>query len=234
MYDAKKSEQMLQLAALQSAALQSAQISFISPWVNRGKRVLDVCLAIIAIICCAPLVPLIALAIKIDNPGPVFYSQTRLGRSFPGAQSTFDIFKFRSMLCDAEADGQARLASKGDVRITKVGRLLRKTRIDELPQLINILQGDMSFIGPRPERPQLSDSLSDKMPFFSERTYGVLPGLTGLAQINQGYLDSVDNIDQKLSYDHAYCIALSGVKTWLLTDIRIFFSTVITLLKCNG
>jgi len=125
-------------------------------------------------------------------------------------------------------------AEKADPRITRVGRFLRKTRLDETPQFINILRGEMSVIGPRPERPELTSKIDKKMPFFSERTYQVLPGLTGLAQTNQSYLSSVNDINQKLAFDHAYSLAITKPSTWLKTDLSILVQTVLTVLKCNG
>lgn len=208
--------------------------SFVHPAVNVLKRALDICIAIVGITLLTPVVPLIALAIKLDSKGPVFYGQKRLGKTKNQQREVFTIFKFRTMRTDAESDGVARLAQAQDPRITAIGKYLRKTRLDEIPQLLNVLSGQMSFIGPRPERPELTRSLDKKMPFFSERNYHVRPGLTGLAQINQSYQGSVNNIDEKLAYDHAYSLTLSQPTLWLLTDIKILCRTVLTVLKCNG
>ena len=213
--------------------------TYIHPTVRHGKRLFDLCFAITGILLLLPVLPLIALAIKLDSKGPVFYRQIRAGKSqLSHTQSSdcnvFSILKFRSMYTDAEIDGVPRLAEKSDPRITKVGKFLRKTRLDETPQLINVLLGDMSLIGPRPERPELTTNIEKQRPFFTERTYGVLPGLTGLAQINQSYLDSVNNIDAKLSYDHAYSLTLSKPVSWIVTDIKIVFKTILTVIKCNG
>ena len=224
-------------------------ISYIHPVVKYGKRYFDVFFAIIGLLLLLPILPLIVAAIKLDSKGPVIYRQTRMGRTrlYPeqtdwlhSAHSarrrtnTFKIIKFRSMYSDAENDGIARVAAQHDSRITPVGKFLRQTRLDETPQLINILRGEMSLIGPRPERPELAADIERKQPFFTERTYDVQPGLTGLAQINQSYLDSVDHIDTKLAYDHAYCLALSKPAVWLITDLRILVKTVFTVIKCNG
>ncbi|WP_019614108.1 sugar transferase [Psychromonas ossibalaenae] len=207
---------------------------YIHPTVKYGKRLFDVVFSLSAMFALLPLLPFIALLIKIDSKGPVFYQQQRLGKSRLGFRHQFSIFKFRSMYTDAEIDGVALLAAKSDPRITRVGKFLRKTRFDETPQLINILSGDMSLIGPRPERPELTSEIEKKMPFFSERTYQVLPGLTGLAQINQSYLGSVNNLDQKLAFDHAYSLAISTPLSWLKTDAQIFLKTILTVIKCNG
>lgn len=215
---------------------QSNSTTYIHPTVRYCKRLFDLCFAIIGILLLLPTLPLIALAIILDSKGPVFYQQLRAGKS-QRTQSTngnFIIFKFRSMYTDAEIDGKPHLAIKSDPRITRVGKFLRKTRLDETPQLINILRGEMSLIGPRPERPELASDIEKQQPFFTERTYGILPGLTGLAQINQSYLDSVNDIDAKLAYDHAYALTLSKPTAWLVTDISIFFKTILTVIKCNG
>jgi lipopolysaccharide/colanic/teichoic acid biosynthesis glycosyltransferase len=208
--------------------------SYIHPLVKYGKRLFDLLFAISLIVLLIPFLPLLAAAIKLDSTGPVFYRQIRLGRSKQDHNGTFSIIKFRTMRTDAEADGIALLATQFDPRITRVGRFLRKTRLDETPQLINVLKGDMSVIGPRPERPELSGEIEKNRPFFSERTYQVLPGLTGLAQINQSYQGSVHNIDEKLAYDHAYSLAISQPFSWIQTDTRIFFQTILTVIKCNG
>ena len=222
------------LASNKNGEKEAYASTYIHPIVRHGKRIFDITFSISAMICLLPLLPLIAIAVKWDTPGPIFYLQKRLGRAQHGKQRIFNIVKFRTMRTDAEKDGVALLATKSDPRITRAGRFLRKTRLDETPQFINVLQGDMSVIGPRPERPELTSALEKKMPFFSERNYQVLPGLTGLAQINQSYLDSVDDIDQKLAFDHAYSLAISKPSTWLKMEVSILFKTVLTVLKCNG
>lgn len=209
-------------------------VSYIHPLVKYGKRIFDIVFASCTIILLLPFLPFIALIIKLDSKGPVFYQQIRLGKSKSADDNAFSIIKFRTMYSDAESGGKALLAEKSDPRITKVGKFLRKTRFDETPQLINVLLGEMSLIGPRPERPELSTEIEKNRPFFTERTYDVLPGLTGLAQINQSYQGSVHNIDQKLAYDHAYSLAISEPLSWLKTDITIFFRTILTVIKCNG
>ena len=208
--------------------------SYIHPLVKYSKRLFDLVFSSAAILLLIPFLPFLALAIKLDSKGPVFYQQIRLGRSRTAQDRVFTIIKFRTMCMDAEADGIAQLAGEGDPRITTVGKFLRKSRLDETPQLLNVLKGEMSLIGPRPERPELSSEIEKSRPFFTERTYDVLPGLTGLAQINQSYQGSVHNIDEKLAYDHAYSLAISQPLSWLKTDIMIFFRTILTVVKCNG
>ncbi|GLS91290.1 sugar transferase [Psychromonas marina] len=218
----------------QQASNMNNQQGYIDPIVQRGKRIFDVLFSLFALLFLLPLLPLIAIAIKLDSKGPVFYLQSRLGKAHQGSHPVFNVIKFRTMGTDAEKEGVAMLATRSDPRITRVGKLLRKTRFDETPQFINVLLGQMSVIGPRPERPELTNEIDKKLPFFSERTYQVLPGLTGLAQINQSYLGSVDDIDQKLAFDHAYSLAISEPLTWLKTDCSILVKTVLTVLKCNG
>jgi len=208
--------------------------SYIHPLVTNGKRIFDVVFATIALVFLLPILPLLALAIKVDSKGPVFYQQIRLGRSKTTQEKQFNIVKFRTMYTDAEAAGVALLAGEDDPRITTVGKFLRKTRFDETPQLINVLLGDMSLIGPRPERPELSAKIEQSRPFFNERTYDVLPGLTGLAQVSQSYQGSVHDINEKLGYDHAYSLAISQPLSWIKTDTQIFFRTILTVIKCNG
>lgn len=208
--------------------------SYIHPTVKYSKRLFDLIFASIAIVMLLPVIPFLMLAIKLDSKGPIFYQQIRLGRSKTAQEKRFSIIKFRTMFTNAEADGIALLAEQADPRITSVGKFLRKTRFDETPQLLNVLLGDMSLIGPRPERPELSSEIEKKRPFFNERTYDVLPGLTGLAQVSQSYQGSVHNIDQKLAYDHAYSLAISRPMAWIKMDTMIFFQTILTVIKCNG
>lgn len=217
----------------------SKSTTYIHPTVRYCKRIFDFCFTIIGILLLLPALPLIALAIKLDSKGPIFYQQIRAGKSQRVATKStnanvFTIFKFRSMYIDAEIDGKPQLTIESDPRITKVGTFLRKTRLDETPQLLNVLRGEMSLIGPRPERPELATDIEKQRPFFIERTYGILPGLTGLAQINQSHFDSINDIDGKLAYDHAYALTLSKPTSWLLTDINIAFKTILTVIKCNG
>ena len=208
--------------------------TYIHPVVIYGKRFFDIVFSTFALLLLLPVFPLLAIAIKLDTKGPVFYLQQRLGISKNGNNKIFNVIKFRSMGTDAEKDGVAKLAEKADPRITRVGRFLRKTRFDETPQFINVLLGQMSVIGPRPERPELTNDIEKKMPFFRERTYQVLPGLTGLAQVKQSYLGSVHDIDQKLAFDHVYSLSISTPQNWLKMDIAILLQTVLTVLKCNG
>ncbi|MEF1342080.1 sugar transferase, partial [Vibrio rotiferianus] len=125
-------------------------------------------------------------------------------------------------------------ASKNDPRITPVGRVLRKTRLDEIPQLFNVLKGEMSLIGPRPERPDFYQKLEDEIPFFVERTYGVLPGITGLAQVNQGYDSCIEDVRRKVAFDHSYALSLDSYKSWITTDISIMTRTLVVMIDGRG
>ncbi|MFN8454782.1 MAG: sugar transferase [Anaerolineae bacterium] len=188
------------------------------------KRLLDLGLVLIGLPFLILVLPVVALAIRLDSPGPIFYNQKRCGR----AGKPFSIFKFRTMSVNAEKDGQARWAAKGDARITRVGRFLRKTRLDELPQLLNVLRGEMSLVGPRPERPEFVETLQQKIPFYRTRLM-VKPGLTGWAQIHYNYGNSVEDALVKLQYDFYY---LRYWSVWL--DLYTIFQTFAVVLKFKG
>lgn len=181
-----------------------------------ARRLFNAVMAGAGFILSLPIALLAAVAIKLDSPGPIFYTQERVGKN----GRVFKIIKFRSMRQDAEKDGEAQWAAARDPRITRVGTLLRKTRIDEIPQFINILRGEMSFVGPRAERPVFVEQLTEQIPFYSQR-HLVEPGLTGWAQVNYGYGASVEDAMQKLQYDLYYIKNVS-----LLFDIWIMFKTI--------
>ena len=165
---------------------------------SAAKRVFDVVASALLLFLSAPVIVLFALIIKLDSRGPALFRQSRVGLY----GTTFDVIKLRSMRLDAEADG-AQWATMNDPRITRVGRLIRKTRIDELPQTWSVLKGQMSFVGPRPERPEFVSDLEDKLPFYAER-HMVKPGITGWAQINYPYGASIEDSRHKLEYDLYY------------------------------
>ena len=198
------------------------------------KRKSDVIASSAALIILLPLFPLIALAIKLDSKGPVFFRQLRVGSYYPDRAEFFEMIKFRSMRSDAEKNTGAVWAQKTDPRITPIGKFLRKSRLDELPQLINVLKGDMSIIGPRPERPDFYRNLENEIPFYSDRTYGVRPGITGLAQVNQGYDSCIEDVRSKVAYDHSYALALESVSGWLMTDFKITLMTVWVMIRGRG
>lgn len=188
------------------------------------KRLLDLVGSLVLVGLLLVLLPFIALAIRLDTPGPVLYRQRRVG----WRGQLFTALKFRSMVQDAEPDGEAQWASKDDPRVTRVGRWLRRTRLDELPQALNVLRGDMSLVGPRPERPEFVEQLQRVIPFYRARL-AIKPGLTGWAQINYGYGDSVEASLAKLQYDLYY---LKHQSFWF--DLLILARTVYVVLKMKG
>lgn len=206
----------------------------VHPLAARGKRAFDLTIAASALLVTAPLFPVIAAAIRLETPGPVFFRQLRIGRAWADRVDLFDIVKFRTMVADAEAKTGPVWAGKDDPRITRVGRFLRKTRLDELPQLSNVIKGEMSLIGPRPERPGICHRLEREIPFFTERTYGLAPGITGLAQVNQGYDETLDDVRRKVSYDHGYALALSTPGGWIATDLAIALRTLLVMAGGRG
>jgi sugar transferase (PEP-CTERM system associated) len=194
-------------------------------WLTAAKRAADVSLATVGLLLALPLVILVAVAIKITSAGPAFYHQQRVGQH----GRLFMVHKFRSMRTDAEAATGAVWARPGnDPRVTPIGRLLRRTRLDELPQLWNVLAGDMSFVGPRPERPEFVADLTRDIPFYGQR-HVVKPGVTGWAQIRYTYGATVEDAMQKLQYDLFYIKNLS-----LALDVFIVLSTIKTVLVRRG
>jgi len=163
------------------------------------KRAIDLSITLIGLTVLVILLPLVALALYIDSPGPIFYTQERVGKG----RKTFRLIKFRSMIPNAEQAGEAVWAKKGDPRITRVGRLLRLTRLDELPQFINVLKGEMSIVGPRPERPEFVAELEERIPFYRVR-HSVKPGMAGWGLIKYGYADSIEDALEKVQYDLYY------------------------------
>jgi len=195
-----------------------------SPWSMHAKRFLDIGVSGLALVVLSPVLLGAALAIRLDSPGGVFYRQTRTGLN--GAP--YDIVKFRSMRSDAEVGGNPQWAQQNDSRVTRVGRFLRQTRIDELPQILNILRGEMSLVGPRPERPFFVEKLEESLPFYAER-HRVKPGLTGWAQIKYRYGATEEDAAEKLRYDLYY------VKNFnVLLDIFIMMRTVRVVLWPDG
>ncbi|MFL5265779.1 MAG: exopolysaccharide biosynthesis polyprenyl glycosylphosphotransferase [Stellaceae bacterium] len=163
------------------------------------KRAFDILVSSGLLIFTLPLLAATACLIKLEDPGPVLYRQSRVG----SRGREFTILKFRSMRIDAETDGRPRWAAQRDPRVTRVGAVVRKLRIDELPQILNVLRGDMSFVGPRPEHPYFVADLAKSIPYYDERHW-VRPGITGWAQINFPYGASTENARRKLTYDLYY------------------------------
>ena len=207
---------------------------FIPSSVRIGKRLVDIIAAITGIAITAPLLLLVAIAVRLDSPGPAIYQQLRVGRALADRTELFLILKFRSMRADAEKGTGAVWAQKSDPRITRVGRFIRKTRLDELPQLINILRGDMSLVGPRPERPGLVDKLNRALPFYADRMIGLRPGVTGLAQVMQGYDTDIEGVRRKVALDAAYAMRLANFRSWAATDVSIILRTIGVVLTGAG
>lgn len=189
-----------------------------------GKRLFDILASLIVLVIGLPLALIAALAVKLDSKGPVLYRQPRVGLF----GEPYDILKIRSMRTDAEAAGKAVWAAENDPRITRVGHIIRKLRIDELPQLWCVLKGEMSFVGPRPERPSFVDELERQLPYYAER-HMVKPGLTGWAQINYPYGASVEDARVKLEYDLYYAKNYSP-----FLDLLILLQTVRVVLWPEG
>jgi lipopolysaccharide/colanic/teichoic acid biosynthesis glycosyltransferase len=242
------------------------------------KRAIDVAAASVVLVVTAPLFPAIALAVKVTSRGPVFYGQTRCGaerrsgiapsrptqmeRRRTRGYHTFQMYKFRSMRVDAESKTGAVLAQVNDPRLTPIGGFLRKTRLDELPQLLHVLRGEMSMVGPRPERPELMAKLEDAVPFFQERMRLIKPGITGLAQIKLNYDGSLGDDSEsrllasflgtgelppgsgpnddtrmfanKMLYDLAYGAILENPMEWLKTDLEILLKTPLVMILGKG
>jgi len=206
------------------------------------RRVLNVAVAFLLIIVTAPIMLIIAALVKLTSPGPVIYTQTRVGldrragraarrdtrRCDDGGGLPFTMYKFRTMRTGAEAATGAVWASNDDSRVTPIGKVLRQFRLDELPQLFNILRGDMNLVGPRPERPTIFKELREQIPDYQKRQLA-RPGITGWAQVNQSYDTSLDDVKRKVRFDHEY-IRRRG----LAEDLRIMLRTVPVVLFRRG
>jgi lipopolysaccharide/colanic/teichoic acid biosynthesis glycosyltransferase len=208
--------------------------SFVHPNIAFIKRAIDITFSVICLALTLPLFTVIALMVKLSSSGDIFYCQLRVGKMKSGKVKHFNMIKFRTMVSNAEASSGAVWATHNDNRLTPIGKLLRRIRLDELPQFINVIKGDMSLIGPRPERPEIVIELDKKIPFYSERTYGITPGITGLAQVNQGYDTCIDDVKAKIAYDFAYSLSLTKLHRWLLTDLKIIFKTIVIMMLGRG
>ena len=199
---------------LMHAAMNSSRIH-----IRKIKRMLDVVVAVVGLIVASPLCLIAALLVKFDSPGPALYRQIRSGLD----GKDYTLLKYRTMKQDAEAESGAVWATKVDNRVTRVGHFMRKWRIDEIPQLVNVLKGEMSLVGPRPERPEFVETLSGAIPFYKERLL-VAPGITGWAQIKYPYTASIDSAKYKLQYDLFYIKHMS-----LALDVSILLRTFKTI-----
>jgi exopolysaccharide biosynthesis polyprenyl glycosylphosphotransferase len=188
------------------------------------KRSGDILLSLLALIVLSPVYLLLAILIKLDSKGPVFYSQERIGYH----KKPFMIFKFRTMINNAESENGPQLSSEGDQRITKIGRFLRKYRLDELPQFWNVLRGDMSMVGPRPEREFFIRQILKKAPYYS-LLHQVRPGITSWGMVKHGYASTVDEMVERARFDLIYLENIS-----LIVDMKILLHTVNTVIKGRG
>jgi exopolysaccharide biosynthesis polyprenyl glycosylphosphotransferase len=194
-----------------------------SPTQTLFRRVFSFAVSFLALGICLPFIPLIILAVRLSSPGPIFFTQTRVGLR----GRLFTVFKFRTMREDAEAQG-AVWAAKDDSRVTPIGGFLRKVRLDEIPQLWNVLRGEMAFVGPRPERPEFVQWLRQEIPFYDLR-HMVRPGITGWAQVRYRYGASLEETRRKLEYDLYYVKHLS-----IGLDLLIMFETIKTIILRRG
>jgi sugar transferase (PEP-CTERM system associated) len=193
-------------------------------WIMFTKRAMDLVASVCGLVLSVPITLITALAIKLDSPGPVLYRQERVGQN----EKSFMLYKFRSMICEAEAECGPCWAGKTDPRVTRVGSIIRKLRIDEIPQMLNVFKGEMSFVGPRPERPFFVSQLKEKIPYYQFR-FSVKPGITGWAQISYPYGDSEADAIEKLQFDLYYTKYLSPV-----FDLQILFETVKVIFLGRG
>jgi exopolysaccharide biosynthesis polyprenyl glycosylphosphotransferase len=212
------------ISSLYGLPLMDVRPQLMKPWEEVTKRLLDFLFSLFVLIIGFPLWMLIALLIKVDSRGPIFYRQTRVGRN----GRHFKILKFRSMRTDAEKHSGPVWAGKNDPRVTRFGRLLRKTHLDELPQFVNVLIGDMSLVGPRPERPFFVDKITKEVPLYNHR-HRVRPGITGWAQVKHKYDENMEDVRAKIKYDLFYIENLS----WRM-DLKIIFNTLYVIIAGKG
>ncbi|MGQ9609406.1 MAG: sugar transferase [bacterium] len=185
------------------------------------KRIIDIIVGLFGLILFSPLILVVAILIKLDSKGPVFFSQERVGKN----GKIFKIYKFRTMKKDAEEKTGPTWATDDDPRTTYIGKKLRKTKIDEIPQFVNLLKGDMSLVGPRPERPCFVDKFKKYIPGY-ERRLDVLPGITGLAQLRNGYDKDAPRLIRKLRFEITYIKKMS-----LSMDIKLIIETIVCAIK---
>ncbi|SFB89094.1 sugar transferase [Pseudoalteromonas denitrificans] len=202
--------------------------------VTIAKRTIDIFGSIIGLTLSIPIMMIAGAAIKLSSKGPIFYHQQRVGKFEEDFVALFNVYKLRTMVDNAEKKNGAVWASKEDPRITKVGLFLRKTRIDELPQFFNVLKGEMSLIGPRPERPVFYGKLESGIPFYSQRTFGVKPGISGLAQVMNGYDETLEDVKSKIAWDYAYVLSLCSFTQWLQMECNILVRTVYIVITGKG
>ena len=198
------------------------------------KRTLDILLASVGLVVATPVLVVTAIAIKLESRGPVFYVQRRLRPGPYGEPTTFPMIKLRSMRADAEKGTGPVWAKQDDDRVTRVGRFIRKHRIDEIPQLLNVLLGQMSVVGPRPERAFIAEQFEEKIPGYSDRHVVQQPGITGWAQVQCGYDTSVEQLRDKVAHDLTYLAHLYSVPAYLKTELRVLRRTLSVVITGRG
>ena len=213
----------IDLSLMDGTPLLRVSTELMPVWEKNFKNIFDITISVIFIIIMLPIYVITAIAVKLSSPGPIIYKQKRIGKN----GKAFNIYKFRSMVQNAES-GKPKLSFSEDPRITKLGRFMRKTRLDEIPQFVNVIKGDMSIVGPRPERQYFIDKIVKVAPEYM-LLFKVKPGITSLGQVKYGYAENIEQMLQRLEFDVIYIKNMS-----LYFDFKILISTVRTVLKGNG